>query len=125
MGTTASLLRADGVCLVAASMAAFLLDALGVPVAGVGFVDAHELALISGVLMLSASPRACWLFSAAAVHTFFAVGNLAHWQEFVSADIVAAGLLTTGGHVSFAALGLVVARTAAVPGSLRGEPETV
>jgi hypothetical protein len=112
MGSLAVLLRADSFCLVAASTIGFLLDSLGVPVAGIGFADAHELALIAGALLWRAAPRPCWLLSAAAVHAFFAIANLAHWQTFTSADIVAAGWLTTGAHLLFAALGFVAVRTA-------------
>jgi len=123
MGSNASLLRTDAFCLVAASAVAFLLDAVGVPVLGIGFVDAHELALIAGVLLWSAAPRTCWHLAAAAVHAFFAAANVFHWQAFVAADIVAVGFLTTAAHVVFAALGCAAARGLAASGSLAGEPE--
>jgi hypothetical protein len=81
MGTLAAVLRTDATCLVGASMIAFVLDAIGVPVAGVGFVEAHELALIAGLLLWSASARPCWLLAAAAVHALFALANLAGAPE--------------------------------------------
>ena len=46
MATIAMLLRANALYLVAASTIAFLMEAMGVRVVGVGFVDAHELALM-------------------------------------------------------------------------------
>lgn len=123
MGSIAMLLRANASYLVAASAVAFLMDALGRPIAGVGFVDAHELALIVGLLLWSATPRPCWHLSAAAVQALFAAANVAHWQTFVSADIVAAGYLTTVGHLLFAALQCLAARTAASPRELAAVTE--
>ena len=113
MGTTAILLRANALYLVSAATIAFLMNALGVPIAGVGFVDAHELALIAGLLLWSASPRPCWHLAAAAVHALFAAANLAHWQTFVAADIVPAGYITTLVHVLFVVLQCLAARAAA------------
>jgi hypothetical protein len=124
MGSTALLLRTNALCLVTASTIAFLMDGLGMPIAGVGFVDAHELALIAGLLLWSASPRRCWHLAAAAVHMLFAAATLAHWQTFVSADIVATGCVTTFMHLLFAALQCLAARAAAGSGSLT-EPAAV
>lgn len=87
-------------------------------------MDAHELALITGLLLWSASPRPCWHLAAAAVQALFAAANLAHWQTFVSADIVAAGCLTTFMHVVFVALQCVAARAAASSPSLTAAVET-
>jgi len=113
MGTIAILLRTNALYLVAASTVAFLMDALGVPIAGIGFVDAHELALITGLLLWSARPRPCWLLAAAAVQALFAAANLAHWQTFVSADMVVAGYFTTAMHALFVTLLCLAARAAA------------
>ena len=109
------LLRANALYLVAASTIAFLMEAAGVRIAGIGFVDAHELALIAGLLLWSATPRPCWHLAAAAVHVLFAAANLAHWQTFVSADIVAMGYATTLVHALFAVLQLRAARTGSGP----------
>jgi hypothetical protein len=122
MGTVALLLRTNALYLVTASTIAFLMDGLGMPIAGVGFVDAHELALIAGLLLWSAAPRPCWHLAAAAVQVLFAASNLAHWQTFVSADIVPAGYLTTTMHVLFGVLQCLAARAAM--GSLIGATET-
>jgi hypothetical protein len=99
---------------VAASILAFLLEAIGVPVAGVGFVDAHELALIPGVLLWTATPRPSWQMAAAALHALFAATNLAHWEFFVSADLVAMGSVTTAAHVLFVVLGALASRGVAL-----------
>jgi hypothetical protein len=106
------LLRANAVYLVAASVLAFALEARGVRMAGVGFVEAHEFALITGLLLWSAAPRPCWYLAAAAVQALFAAANMAHWQTFVSAEIVGAGYLTTFMHLLFAAFQCLAARTA-------------
>jgi hypothetical protein len=102
----------DALCLVGASTFAFLMDALGVPVAGVGFVDAHELALVAGLLLWSAAPRRCWHRAAAAVHLLFAAANAAHWGSFVSADIALSAFVTTSMHLLFATLEWVAGRAA-------------
>lgn len=121
MATIAILLRTNALYLVAASTVAFLMDALGVPIAGIGFVDAHELALIAGLLLWSANPRPCWLLAAAAVQALFAAANLAHWQTFVSADMVAAGYFTTSMHALFVTLQCLAARAAAGSRSFAAE----
>ena len=112
MGTMGLLLRANATYLVTTATIAFVMGALGVPMAGVGFVDAHELALIAGLLLWSATPRRCWHLAAAALHLLFAAANVAHWQTFVSAEIIGAGYLTTFMHLLFAALQCLAAHAA-------------
>ena len=119
MGTIAMLLRANALYLVTASTIAFLMEAVGVRIVGIGFVDAHELALIAGLLLWSAAPRPCWHLAAAAVHVLFAAANLAHWQTFVSADIVPMGYVTTFVHALFAALQIRAARAASASLSMQ------
>jgi hypothetical protein len=104
MGSNAKLLRVDAICLVAASAIAFLMTALGAPVAGVGFVDAHELALIAGLLLWCPAPRRCWHLAAAAVHVLFAAATLAHWELIVSGGAVSTALIGTAMHLLFASL---------------------
>jgi hypothetical protein len=118
MGSKSLLLRVDASYLVGTSAAAFMAGALGMPMAGVGFAEAHELALFAGLLLWAAAPRTCWHLSAAAVHALFAAANMAHWQSFVSAEIVAVGCVTTSMHLVFAALQCLAARTAASSRSL-------
>ena len=123
MEPIAVLLRANAAYLVAASAAAFLLDAAGFRVAGVGFVHAHELALIVGLLLWSASPRPCWHLAAAAVQALFGAANVAHWETFVSGDMLAAGYLTTAMHMGFAGLQCLAAKAAASAGALTAAVE--
>ena len=125
--SAATLLRTDAAFLVAASTLAFVLEAIGVPVAGVGFVDAHELALIAGVLLWTATPRPSWQMAAAALHALFAATNLANWEFFVAADLVAMGCLTTAAHALFIVLGAVASRPApvAVPVLSKRRPNPV
>ena len=124
MGSIARLLRVNGFYLVVASTTAFLMDALGRPIGGIGFKDAHELSLIAGLLLWSAAPRRSWHLAAAAVQALFAASNVAHWQAFVSAEIVPAACVTTFMHVVFVALQCLAARTAAGPHSLPAAPAT-
>jgi hypothetical protein len=105
------LLRVDALYLIAASVAAFALKAMGTRVAGVGFGEAHELALIAGLLLASASPRRCWHLAAAGVHALLAAANLAHWGTLVADGTAAAGLATVL-HAVFVALNAAAARSA-------------
>ena len=86
MGSNSKLLRTDAAGLVAAAGTAFLLSAFGIRVAGVGFVDAHELAL-------------------------FAAATLAHWEVIVSGGMVSSAMVTTALHLVFAGLEGLAART--------------
>ena len=79
-------------------------------VAGVGFVDAHELALIAGLLLWCPAPRRCWHLAAAAVHLLFAAATLAHWDVIVSGGMVSSALVTTALHLAFAGLEGLAAR---------------
>jgi hypothetical protein len=122
MRPSAPLLRTDAACLVAASILAFGLEAIGVRVAGIGFVDAHELALIPGVVLWAVSPRPSWQVAAASLHALFAATNLAHWEFFVAADLVTMGYVTTAAHVLFVVVGVVASRGVPVPPALRLDP---
>jgi hypothetical protein len=111
MGSNSKLLRTDAAGLVAAAGTAFLLSAFGIRVAGVGFVDAHELALFAGLLLWCAGPRRCWHVAAAAVHVLFAAATLAHWEVIVSGGMVSSAMVTTALHLVFAGLEGLAART--------------
>ena len=102
------LLRADAVFLIVASLAAFAITARGVRISGIGFGEAHELALITGVLLWNASGRRCWHLAAAALHALLAGANVAHWQALVSGSELAA-FAATGAHAIFVVLQLVTA----------------
>jgi hypothetical protein len=96
----------------------------GAPHAGIGFIEAHGLALIIGVLLWRAAPVRAWHLTGAAVHVLLGISNLVFWQIFVAADMLLVGYVTTSLHGLFVVLQLLAAR-AAGPGasahsSLRG-----
>ena len=70
----------------------------------VGFVEAHGLAVIFGVLLWTAEPKRMWHLTAMAIHTLLGTCNLVFWQIFIAADMLPAGYLTTSLHAAFAAL---------------------
>jgi hypothetical protein len=82
---------------------------MGTRVAGIGFGEAHELALIAGLLLWQPAPRRCWHLAAAAVHALMAAANLAHWDTLAAAGPETAAF-TTAIHALFAALQLAAAR---------------
>ena len=101
-------LRANALWLVVAASCVLLADVLGIffalgpqriiavaPHTGGGFIEAHGLALIFGVLLWRAAPVRSWSLTAAAVHTLLGVANLVFWQYFNAADMLAAGYVTT------------------------------
>jgi len=65
-------------------------------------------------LLWSAAPRPSWQMAAAALHALFAATNLAHWEFFVSADLVAMGSVTIAAHLLFVVLGGLASRGVAV-----------
>jgi hypothetical protein len=111
-------LRANALYLGLASISALHADVLGavfglgplgpvfaaVPHAAVGFVEAHGLALIVGVLLWRATPAPVWHATAAVVHTLLGGANLAFWPLFGAAGMVGVGVVTTALHVLFALL---------------------
>ena len=104
---SSALMRADAAYLVAASIAGFALKAFGTArLAGVGFGEAHELALVAGLLLWHATARRCWHLSAAAVHALLAAANVAHWDALVGSASPAAAAVVTAVHVAFVALQL-------------------
>src|SRR5262245_37298923 len=82
------------------------------PHAAIGFVEAHGLAIILGVLLWRAPPQRSWHLTAAAIHLLLGVCNLVFWQIFVAADMLAGGYITTSLHFAFFALQLFAAATA-------------
>jgi len=83
------------------------------PHAAIGFVEAHGLAFIIGVLLWRAVPLRGWHLTAAAVHVLLGTSNIVFWQIFVAADMLAGGYLTTSLHIVFALLQLGAAASAA------------
>jgi hypothetical protein len=82
------------------------------PHAAVGFVEAHGLALIFGVLLWRAAPVRSWHVTAVAIHVLLGTANLVFWQIFITANLLAMGYITTGLHWLFVALQLFAAAAA-------------
>ena len=108
---TSSLLRMDALYLVLVSLAGFAVEVFGARLPGVGFGEAHELALVAGLLLWQATARRCWHLSAAAVHGLLAAANLAHWETLAAGHETTA-ILATGAHAALTALQLAAAARA-------------
>ena len=118
-----SLLRANALFLVLAGAGGLRSDILGIffgqgpvgrsvaaaPHAGIGFVEAHGLAVILGVLLWRAAPERSWHLAAAAIHVLLGTANLVFWPFFLAADMLAMGYITTSLHWFFVALQLLAA----------------
>jgi hypothetical protein len=114
------ILRADALFLIIASIGGAMTDVAGslfgsgpevailsaAPAAGIGFLEAHGLALILGILFWRATPAREWHLTAAAVHALLGSANLAFWQFFVITDLLAVGYVTTALHGLFVVLQL-------------------
>jgi hypothetical protein len=114
-----TILQANAIDLLVAAAGGLLTDVAGIyfsigpqsglissaPHAGIGFVEAHGLAFIIGVLLWRAEPRRSWHLTAAAVHVLLGTA----WQIFIAADILPVGYLTTSLHGLFAVLQLLAA----------------
>jgi hypothetical protein len=74
------------------------------PHAGIGFVEAHGLALILSVLLWRAAPARSWHVTGLAIGLLLGTANLVFWQLFIAADALAMGYLTTSLHWAFALL---------------------
>jgi hypothetical protein len=121
-----TILRANALYLLIASVGGFLADVLGIfflvgvqsrvmmnaPHAGIGFVEAHGLAFIIGILLWRAAPSMTWHLTATAVHVLLGTANLVFWQIFVAADVLVAGYVTTSLHWLFVVLQLAAAYAA-------------
>jgi hypothetical protein len=71
----------------------------------IGWVEAHGLAALIGVLLLSAgvrNRRRFWHAFALAVHLLLGAANLLFWQSFVDFGTVPLGGLATAAHLLFA-----------------------
>ena len=128
----AYLLRANALYLGVAAVAALLvMDLPGVlfgrgsagrlladaPHAGIGFVEAHGLALILAVLLWRAAPARAWHWTGLAVGALLGTANLAFWQIFIAMDALAMGYLTTLLHWLFVALQLTALLSAPADGT--------
>ena len=68
------------------------------PALGIGFVEAHGLALILAVLLWRAPPERSWHLTAAAIHLLLGASNIVFWQLFVATNTVPMGWVTTVAH---------------------------
>jgi hypothetical protein len=123
------LLRVNAAFLFVASAGGILVDILGsffavgpealllgeAPGAGIGFIEAHGLAFIIGIMLWRAAPLRAWHLAAAAVHTLLGTANIAFWEFFVAADVLSVGYVTTALHWSFVLLQLWATTTARHP----------
>jgi hypothetical protein len=121
--TRRSILRADAVFLLVASASGLVNDLLGAfagsgavariiasaPHSAIGFVEAHGLAFIIGVLLWRSPPLRSWHLTAACVHLLLGIANLVFWPIFGAADMLIVGYVTTTLHWFFVVLHLVVA----------------
>ena len=112
------LLRANSFFLSKAAIGGLATDVLGIifargpqasliasaPHAGIGFIEAHGLALILGVLLWRAAPSRAWHLAAVAVHVLLGTANVVFWQVFVDSGLLSVGYISTSLHVAFAVL---------------------
>jgi len=85
------------------------------PHAGIGFVEAHGLAAILGVVLWRAIPDRGWHLTAVAIEVLLGTANLVFWQLYVDADVLMVGYVTTVLHWVFAVLQLRAAATSTAP----------
>jgi hypothetical protein len=119
------LLRANGAYLIFASTVALLVLDLpaiffnagpaaavlaNAPHAGIGFVEAHGLAFILGVLLWNAPAIRYSHLTASAVQSLLGVANLVFWPIFTVSGMTGAGIALTAIHLSFAGLQYHAAR---------------
>jgi hypothetical protein len=73
----------------------------------IGWVEAHGLAFIIGILLLLSVAvrdlRRFWHVVAAVVHTLLGTANLLFWNSFVAVGMVPMGITATVVHVVFVA----------------------
>lgn len=79
------------------------------PSLGIGFVEAHGLALILGVLLWRAPTTADWHLTGAAIHLLLGASNVVFWQIFVTTHTLPMGWVTTALHGLLVVLHLLAA----------------
>lgn len=125
------ILRANALYIGVAGFAGIIFDIRGVlyglgpqgraladaPYAGIGFVEAHGLAVILGVVLWRARPERAAHLTALAVVALLGTANLTFWQVFIAMDALTMGYVTTALHWTFVALNLAAAAqlSSAVP----------
>src|SRR5262245_40319802 len=120
------ILHANGLYLIVASVVGFFtLDVPGIffgrgpeshilsaPYAGIGFIEAHGLAFIIGVLLWRAAPLRSWHVTALAAQALLGTCNLVFGEIFPATGAMTAGYVFTSFHWIFVALQLAAAWSA-------------
>jgi hypothetical protein len=122
------LLRADAVFLIGAAVGAWVTADFPAsfsgsgpfgpliahqPALGIGFIEAHGLAIILGVLLWRAVSTTSWHVTGAAIHLLLGTCNVIFWQLFIATDTLPMGWVTTIMHGLFFVLQSVAAKSAA------------
>jgi hypothetical protein len=116
-------LKANALYLGVASVSAFIFDVVGIflgvgpqsrilvsaPYAGIGFLEAHGLALILSVLLWRNAPSRMWHLTALAIEVLLGTANIVLWEIFIAAEALVVGYVTTALHWIFAMLQLLAA----------------
>jgi hypothetical protein len=71
------------------------------PDAAIGFVEAHGLAFILGLLLATQAPARLWHLTAAGIHLLLGASNIVFWNLFVATDMLWMGIVTTSLHAAF------------------------
>src|SRR5262245_18526733 len=120
------ILRANALYIGVAGLAGVIFDIRGVlygvgpqgralanaPYAGIGFVEAHGLAVILAIVLWRARPDRSAHITALAIAALLGTANLAFWQAFIAMDVLLMGYVTTALHWAFVALNLSAALVA-------------
>jgi hypothetical protein len=92
------------------------------PWSGLGFIEAHGLAFIIGILMWRSQASRSWHLTAAAIHVLLGTANLVFWQLFIVSDMLVVGYATTVLHATFIGLQSVAAVADTPPAVRRSRP---
>lgn len=87
------------------------------PALGIGFVEAHGLAIILGVLLWRAASTVSWHLTSVAIHLLLGVCNVVFWQLFIATNTLTMGWVTTGLHGVLVVLQSIAAWSAAQDGA--------
>ena len=135
------LLKANALFLLTAGGLGFITDIVGIvtgagpqarilaaaPHAGIGFVEAHGLAFIFGVLLWGAAATRQWHVTAAAIHALLGISNVCLWGIFTATDMVGMGIVVTALHGLFVLMQVTAAAeapTSAASRSSGASPES-
>jgi hypothetical protein len=68
------------------------------PALGIGFIEAHGLAIILGVLLWRAVSTTSWHLTGAVIHLLLGTCNVIFWQLFIATETLPMGWVTTVLH---------------------------